>query len=54
MSQLVDFDAAGIKDLYRVFVLCQREQKVLERCIFVVTLIGISQASMKRFLKVFG
>ena len=44
--QLVEIDVAGAHDRGRILVVDQRQQQVLERGVFVVTLIGERQGPM--------
>ena len=47
-AQFVEIDIAGAHDGGRILVVDKRQEQVLKRCIFVVTLIGQSQSLMER------
>ena len=50
-AQLVEIDIAGAHDGGGVLIVDQRQQQVLERCVFVVALIGERQGPVKRLLE---
>ncbi len=52
--QLVEVDVAGAHDGRGFRVVDQREQQVLERRVFVVTLVGESERLMKRLFQALG
>ena len=51
-AQLVEIDVAGAHDRGGILVVEQREQQMLERGIFVVTLIGERQGAVEGLLEV--
>ena len=51
MTKDVEIDAARAHDGCRILVVDEREEKVLEGCIFVATLIGNGERTMKRLFE---
>jgi len=54
MPQAVDIDAAGLEHRRRVLVFRHRQQKMLERGVFVPPLAGEGERPVERFLEVLG
>ena len=50
-AQLLQIDIAGAHHRGRVLVVHERQQQVLERCVFVTPLIGEGQGTMERLLE---
>ena len=50
-AQLVEIDVAGAHDRGGVLVVDQRQQEVLERRVFVVTLVGERQRAVQRLFE---
>ena len=51
-AQPVEIDAASAQNRDRVLVLGQREQQVLERGVFVTSLIGVGEGPMQRLFQI--
>ena len=52
LAQLVDVDAAGLEHGDRVRVLGERHEQVLERRVFVATLVGVGKRPMQALFEV--
>ena len=50
-AQLVGIDIARLHHGSRILIVDQCEQQMLERCVFVVTLVGERQGAMKRLFE---
>ena len=51
-AQAVEVDAAGPQYRDRILVLGQRQQQMLERCVFVAALVGMGESPMQRLFEI--